>query len=117
MVGERGKGKKGRPRNPLPAPQKTTIVPLLIALVLVCFAISPMAKAVVPPPDGGYANFTTAEGTNALKNLTSGAGNTAVGWYSLFSDTTGGFNTAVGAGTLLFNNADSNTAVGAAALL
>ena len=102
--------------NSLTDSQKTTIVPLLIALVLVCFAISPMAKAVVPPPDGGYANFTTAEGTNALKNLTSGAGNTAVGWYSLFSDTTASFNTALGAGALIFSNADSNTAVGATAL-
>jgi hypothetical protein len=32
----------------------------------------------------------------------------------LFLDTTGNFNTAVGAGALVLNNADSNTAVGAA---
>src|SRR5882724_2726349 len=90
---------------------------LLVVLVLTCLAISPMAKAVVPPPDGGYPNFTTAEGTNALSGLTTGAANTAVGWYSLFSDTAGSFNTATGAGSLLFDTADENTAFGAATLL
>jgi hypothetical protein len=52
-----------------------TILPFLCLL-----AAWPKAQAVVPPPDGGYSNFTTAEGTNALKNLTTGAANTAVGW-------------------------------------
>ena len=65
------------------------------------------ASESVPPPDGGYPNFTTAEGQNALQSLTTGAANTAVGWYSLFSDTTGSFNTATGAGSLLFNTADA----------
>ena len=51
---------------------KTTILPLLIAGVFACFAISPMAKAVVPPPDGGYPGFNTAEGQNALFSLTTG---------------------------------------------
>ncbi len=74
-------------------------------------------QAVTPPPDGGYPNFTTAEGINALKNLTSGAANTAAGWYSLFTNSTGSYNTGVGAATLLLNNADSNTALGTAALL
>ena len=97
---------------------KTKIRSVLISVALICSAAALRdVRAVNPPPDGGYPNFTTAEGTNALKNLAGGAGNTAVGWYSLFSDTNGGFNTAVGAGTLLFNNADSNTAVGTAALL
>jgi hypothetical protein len=72
---------------------------------------------VVPPPDGGYPNFTTAEGTKALFSLTTGSANTAVGWLSLFSNAGGSFNTATGAGTLLFNTADANTAFGAAALL
>jgi hypothetical protein len=90
---------------------------LFVAFTLICFALSPSAQAVVPPPDGGYPNFTTAEGQNALFNLTTGAANTAVGWFSLFSDTAGSFNTATGAGTLLFNTADNNTAFGAAALL
>jgi len=35
--------------------------------------------SIVPPPDGDYPNFTTAEGQNALENLTTGAANTAVG--------------------------------------
>jgi hypothetical protein len=74
----------------------------LVALVLPGFALLSRAQAVVPAPDGGYLNFTTAEGTNALQNLTTGAGNTGVGWYSLFTDTTASFNTGLGVGTLLF---------------
>ena len=89
---------------------------LLVALALACFAISPVAKAVVPAPDGGYPGFTTAEGDKALFSLTSGAGNTGIGWYSLFSVGAGNFNTGVGAGTLVLNTGDSNTAIGARAL-
>jgi hypothetical protein len=96
---------------------KTSIRFFELFFAFLCLALLPNAQAVVPPPDGGYPGFTTAEGTNALKNLTTGVGNTAVGWYSLFGDTTASFNTAVGAGTLLFNNGDQNTAVGVAALL
>src|SRR5689334_24746134 len=95
--------------------QRTPI--FLIALVTVYLGLSPKAQAVDPPPDGGYPNFTTAEGDNALKALTTGAGNTAIGTCSLFSVTTGNFNTAVGAGSLDLNTADSNTATGTAALL
>jgi len=75
------------------------------------------AHAVVPPPDGGYPNFTTAEGQKALFNLTSGAANTALGWFSLSGVTTGAFNTGVGAGTLVLNTGDENTAIGTGALL
>src|SRR6516165_5136507 len=89
----------------------------LIASAIICFAVLPIARAVVPPPDGGYPNFTTAEGQNALHSLTSGAANTALGWRSLFLDTTGSFNTAVGAGTLVLNTGEENTAIGANALL
>ena len=89
-----------------------TILPMLA-----CFAFLPGAQAVTPAPDGCYPNFTTAEGCNALAGLGTGAGNTGLGWYSLFSDSTGSFNTDVGAGALALNNGDSNTAVGAAALL
>ena len=72
-------------------------------LALNCFALLWTAQALIPPPDGGYPGFNTAEGQNALFNLTTGVGNTAVGWFSLFSNTDGSFNTAIGAGTLLFN--------------
>ena len=72
-------------------------------------------QAVVPPPDGGYPGGNTAEGQNALLNLTSGGFNTAVGWLSLRTDTSGSFNTAVGAGALFRTNGDENTAIGTAA--
>ena len=88
-----------------------------IVIGIGCIGLLPRAQAVVPPPDGGYPNFTTAEGTNALQSLTTGAGNTGVGWRALFADTTGSFNTGLGAGALVLNQADSNTAVGAVALL
>jgi hypothetical protein len=75
----------------------------IITLALLGFGTSPKTQAVNPPPDGGYPGFNTPEGQNALSGLTTGIGNTAVGWFSLFSNTDGSFNTAVGAGTLLFN--------------
>ena len=103
---------------------KTNTPSLILVSMLAGVAFLQPAQAVVPPPDGGYPGFNTAEGTNALKNLTTGVGNTAVGWFSLKSDTDGSLNTAVGAGTLLLNIGDQsttegleNTAVGAAALL
>jgi hypothetical protein len=99
---------------------KIRIPSFLIALILALTSITglfPKAQAVSPPPDGCYPGFTTAEGCNALQNLGGGAGNTALGWRSLFSNVTGNYNTAVGAGTLIFNTADSNTAVGTVALL
>jgi len=90
---------------------------LFVAFTLICFAPLPKAQAVVPPPDGGYPNFTTAEGSKALQNLTTGVGNTAVGWSSLFANSSGSYNTAIGAGALLFNTtAEQNTATGVGAL-
>ncbi len=64
---------------------------ILIALALSAFALGQTAQAVSPPPDGGYAGGNTAEGQNALLNLTTGGFNTAVGFLSLRSDTTGQF--------------------------
>jgi hypothetical protein len=88
-----------------------------ILLVLGCLAFLPQMQAVSPTPDGCYPGFTTAEGCSALSHLTSGAGNTGLGWFALFGTSTGSFNTGVGAGALVTNNSDSNTAVGTAALL
>ena len=90
---------------------------MAILPVLTCFALLPGARALNPAPDGCYPNFTTAEGCNALSLLTTGAGNTGLGWCSLFLDTTGSFNTAVGAGALALNNGRFQYAVGAVALL
>jgi hypothetical protein len=96
---------------------KLSIPVVLIGFKLACFALVQNAQAVSPPPDGGYPGGNTAEGQNALFNLTTGTYNTAVGLFSLRSNTTGKFNTAIGAGTLLVNTADQNTATGAGALL
>ena len=92
-------------------------VVISVVLFLACSGLLPAMLAVSPTPDGCYPNFTTAEGCNALNSLTTGTGDTGVGWRSLFSNSTGNFNTGVGVGALVLNNADSNTAVGAAALL
>ena len=48
-----------------------------IAIVVVCCGVCSSVPAVNPPPDGGYPNNNTAEGTDALFNLTSGSDNTA----------------------------------------
>jgi len=86
-------------------------------LALGFLALSPIAQAVSPPPDGGYPGQNTAEGQSALLHLAGGTYNTALGWASLGFNVTGNFNTAVGAGTLLSNTSDQNTATGAGALL
>jgi hypothetical protein len=96
---------------------KTPILESLIVVLIVCLGWLQTARAVSPPPDGAYPNFTTAEGQNALKDLTTGSANTALGAYSMFSTTTASFNTAVGAGALDLNTGDNNTAVGVASLL
>ncbi len=91
----------------------------LIPLVLACFALAPAPKAfaVTPAPDGGYPNFNTAEGTNALFSLTNGDRNTANGFAALYSNTGGFQNTANGAAALQHNTTGNyNTANGALAL-
>jgi hypothetical protein len=95
-------------------------LPIMVALAW--FALSPTLQAVSPAPDGGYPNGNTAEGTNALHNLTTGNANTAVGQNALHNTTKGGSNTATGAGALFFNIGDgvsagnNNTASGGNAL-
>ena len=86
-------------------------------LTLACFALSPVAQAVVPAPDGGYPNANTAEGTGALHSVTTGANNTALGNGTLSSLITGSQNTATGSQALKKNTATGNTADGFQALV
>jgi hypothetical protein len=87
--------------------------------------VMPVAPAPKTPDPGAVGgSFNTADGTNALKSVTTGIGNAAFGWFSLLNNTDGSFNTAVGAGTLILNVGDQaagdgveNTAVGTVALL
>jgi trimeric autotransporter adhesin len=101
--------------------KNTRLKTLTVALFGVAFvALLPQIQAapeIVPAPDGCYPGFTTAEGCDALKFVTTGVANTGIGWRSLFSAGGSSFNTGVGAGTLVLNSSDSNTAVGAAALI
>jgi hypothetical protein len=57
-------------------------------------------RAVTPAPDGGYPGGNTAEGNNALFSLTTGGGNTALGFQALYSNAFPIDNTAVGNGAL-----------------
>src|SRR6266536_935332 len=89
----------------------------LIPLLLACFGLLPRAQAVVPAPDGGYPGWNTAEGTDALLNLTTGVYNTALGGQALYSNTGGSSNTAVGLNALYHNTTGgANTADGRSAL-
>ena len=88
----------------------------LLLISVSWLALSSETRAVSPPPDGGYFNANTAEGTNALFSLTSGFSNTAIGLDALYSNTTGSSNTAIGTNALLSNTADNNTANGFEAL-
>jgi hypothetical protein len=103
--------------NPLIQFKKTLILPLPIALALVCFGLSPTVHAVLPAPDGGYAGENTAEGDDALFNLTTGNSNTALGFEALYSNTAGFNNTATGHGALHSNiGGAANTATGGGTL-
>ena len=86
--------------------------PLILFTVVYCTFLQD-ASPVTPAPDGGYAGFNTAEGTNALFSLTTGLWNTAIGGLSLLNDTVGDGNTAVGLNALRSNISGShNVAVG-----
>ena len=102
--------------DPLIQLQKTTPV-FLVALA--CFGLSPMVQALLPPPppDGGYPGQNTAEGDDALFNLTFGGSNTATGFHALFNNTSGNYNTASGSRALSQNTVGNyNTAFGVDAL-
>jgi len=97
-------------------PMKIRTQSILMTFALLCLGLL-AARAVSPPPNGGYAGGNTAEGQNALLNG-GGTYNTAVGLFALESNVTGDFNTSIGAGTLLAHGGNGeNTAVGAGALL
>ena len=96
-------------------------LPLALLSLLVSLALSPAARAVSPPADGGYPNDNTAEGTGgaqfphnrqrqhghrliALQNITTANQNTAIGAYALrANNTTGNDNTATGFSALYSN--------------
>jgi trimeric autotransporter adhesin len=102
--------------NPVIQSNKITILPFLIAL-LFCFGLTTAARAVSPPPDGGYPGENTAEGEDALFSLTTGSDNTAIGFKALYSNTIGSSNTATGRQALVFNTTGhGNTANGYSAL-
>jgi hypothetical protein len=96
------------------SPLRRALIPF--AILSAWFALSP-ARAVSPPPDGGYPGGNTAEGENALAFNTIGAGNTAIGAEALFRNTGGSGNTATGVSALHNNTTgDNNTATGHDAL-
>src|SRR5262249_14189498 len=91
--------------NPVTQSKNTTILAVLIALTLGCFALSPTARAVDPPPDGGYPNENTAEGEGALFDLdtNSSPDNTAIGFNAMTLTQVAFGNTAVGSNALEFS--------------
>lgn len=104
-----------RQTNPL----RTSLVRCFSALVLALLplALSPLARAVTPAPDGGYPGQNTAEGQDALFSLTAPASdNTAVGFNALHDLTTGSLNTALGSQALAKNTGSGNVATGSFAL-
>jgi hypothetical protein len=82
---------------------------LLIPLVLVCFALSPMLQA--------QDSRNTAFGVHALESIRNGGGNTAIGFRALESNTNGDSNTAIGLLALRSNvSGFGNTATGSRSL-
>jgi hypothetical protein len=94
---------------------KNLVCPALTLLAFVCFALAPQARATCV--DSCLPGFNVVQGDDGFNLLTTGEGNTGLGWRVLFSVGAGSFNTAVGAGALVLNTASNNTATGAAALL
>jgi hypothetical protein len=97
--------------NPLNQSKNATILPVLIALTLGCFALSPQARAVCQ--EGCLTNENTVLGDDALGSNTTGSSNTATGSGALQSSTIGSENTANGFDALSHNTTGyANTAIG-----
>jgi Chaperone of endosialidase len=86
-------------------------------LTFASIALLPVAQARPPSEDRGNGN-SAAENVSALNLSTTGSGNTAHGWFSLFSNTAGSSNTADGFRALYSNTTGNlNTAFGSEALV
>ena len=112
------KPKTVRTKNPI---STWCLLRMLLPLLLVWFGF-PSVRAVTPPPDGGYGTRNTAEGTDSLFSLTTGAWNSAFGFRALYRNATAVRNTALGYQALYNTNGPynvsglDNVAVGANAL-
>src|SRR4029434_3002313 len=105
---------KGRTMVPLIQSNNATSLPVLIALTLACFGLSPQARAVCQ--EGCLTNNNTVLGDDALLNNT-GSDNTAIGVNALISNAASSFNTSTGMDSLYSNTSgSSNTATGFQAL-
>ena len=88
---------------------------LLISFVLVCFGLSPQARATCQ--EGCLTNANTVLGDDALLNNIGGHDNTAIGSFALFNNTTGYDNAAIGVMALTANTTGAdNVAIGDGAL-
>jgi enediyne biosynthesis protein E4 len=100
------------------SPWRRAFLLIPLACALASFALSPTARALDPPPDGGDPIQNTAGGDDTLFNLTTDTGNTAIVFDAVSSTTTGSFNTATGHSALLNNTpARDDTGNGFAAFL
>jgi hypothetical protein len=96
---------------------KTTTPPLLIALLLACFGLAPVAQAVGPDTDGSIPGSNNGEGIGVLVNRTTGVWNTGTGFEALNHLTAGNQNTATGLRALTNDiNGGFNTATGVLSL-
>jgi hypothetical protein len=90
--------------------------PAFALFALASFALAPQARAVCQ--DACLTNQNTVQGDDALFSLTTGFGDTAIGFQALYSNTIGHGNNAIGV-QALYSNIDGidNTAIGYFTLL
>jgi hypothetical protein len=69
---------------------------IVLSFALLCIGLLPQAEAVSPAPGRGYPGNNTAEGANAVFQLTTGPDNTDIGYHALFKNNTGQDNTVTG---------------------